>query len=368
MFERANIHRMDGYVPGAQPSAPATKLNTNENPQGPSAAVMAALAGIGPAMLQRYPDPLSTELRTAIARYHAKGVDQVIATNGSDELLRLAVTTFADPGTAIGVLDPGYDLYNVLARIQDCPIARIGLRDDWLPPYDIARQWNETGARLALIANPQAPTGILLSRDWIMRVAAEFRGVLLIDEAYVDFVDPALGYDLSAEIGLVPNLLISRTLSKGHSLAGLRLGYGLGPSHLIAPMLHKVRDSYNIDAIAQMLGRAAFDDPAHARHGWDLVRSERNRLSLALEGLGIATLPSQGNFLLAHVPAATFGDAGMLHTALAGQGIHVRWLNAPRLAQWLRITIGTPAENDRLLAALRSTPAIIDDHESDDPK
>ncbi len=352
MYERSNIRRMAGYVPGEQPAAPAVKLNTNENPLAPSDAVMHALSEITPAMLQRYPDPAAVKLRSAIAGYHGCGLGQVIATNGSDELLRLAVTTFAAPGHVIGVVEPGYSLYGVLAIIQDCPVARVALEDDWTVPEDIAERWNGVGAKLALLANPQAPTGALLPVRTIARLAAEFRGVLLVDEAYVDFVDPGQAHELVSLIDHVPNLLIARTLSKGHSLAGLRLGYALGAESLITPMLTKVRDSYNVDAIAQHLGCAAFNDMENARASWQLVREERCRMTCALGELGIETLPSQANFLLASIPAA-FGDARALQVALASKGIHVRWFDVPRLRGWLRISIGTAGENDRLLEALR---------------
>ncbi len=353
MRERSNIRRMAGYVPGARPTQPAIRLNTNENPLEPSPAAIAAIADITPTMLQRYPDPRAAALCKAIAGYHALSPDQVLATNGSDELLRLAVTTFADPGKAIGILDPGYDLYGVLSAIQDCPLARVSLDDNWLPPEDAATCWNEAGARLVLIANPQAPSGRLLPREWLLRVAAGLDGVLLVDEAYVDFVDPALQYGLTEEIGRVPNLILSRTLSKGHALAGLRLGYGLGPADLIAPMKDKVRDSYNVDAIAQHVACAALVDTGQAKKSWDLVRAERQRLAGALGVLGIETLPSQANFLLARIPSV-FGGAQELHDALAARRIYVRRLTAPRLAPFLRISVGAPEENNALIAAIES--------------
>lgn len=351
MFERPNINRMSGYEPGNQPAAPAIKLNTNENPLAPSDAVMAALSAITPAMLQRYPDPLASTLRQEIARYHGCTVDQIVATNGSDEFLRLAVTTFAAPGQPIGVVEPGYNLYGVLAAIQDCPLVGVPLLDNWMPPEDIAERWNRAGARLAFLANPHAPSGTLLPVFDIVRLAAEFDGVLLVDEAYVDFVDPARGHDLISLIDHTPNLLLARTLSKGHSLAGLRLGYGLGPARLISPMLTKVRDSYNVDAVAQHVATAAFAHAESARHSWDLVRAERERMAAALHTRGFETVPSQANFLLAKVPAS-FGSAGMLLAALAQRDLHVRWLDVPRLSDCLRITIGTVAENECLIEAL----------------
>ncbi len=351
MFERPNIRRMSGYEPGKQPAAPAIKLNTNENPLAPSDAVMEALATITPAMLQRYPDPLATGLRQAIARYHGCAVDQIVATNGSDEFLRLAVTTFAAPGQPVGIVEPGYNLYGVLAAIQDCPLTGVPLLQNWMPPDDLAARWNRAGAPLALLANPHAPSGTLLPVDAIVRLAAEFDGVLLVDEAYVDFVDPGRGHDLVSLIDQTPNLLLARTLSKGHSLAGLRLGYGLGTAGLIAPMLTKVRDSYNVDAVAQHVATAAFTHPGGAHRSWELVRSERGRLAAALDARGFETVPSEANFLLAKVPAS-FGGAEALLAALAKHDLYVRWLDGPRLVDCLRITIGTVAENDRLLAAL----------------
>ncbi|MDF0490121.1 histidinol-phosphate transaminase [Sphingomonas sp. H39-1-10] len=351
MYERSNIRRMTGYVPGEQPCAPAIKLNTNENPLAPSNAVMQALSDITPAMLQRYPDPRAAKLRGAIANYHRCDVEQVIATNGSDELLRLAITTFAAPGHAIGVVEPGYNLYGVLASIQDCPVARAVLEDDWQLPADLAERWNKAGARLALLANPQAPSGLLIPSGTIARLAAEFQGVLLVDEAYVDFMDPVHAHNLVSLLDYHPNLLLVRTLSKGHSLAGLRLGYGLGAASLVDPMLTKVRDSYNVDAIAQHVATVAFGDVETTRKSWEFVRGERQRLSDALRGRGFHVFPSEANFVLTRVPES-LGPASGLCEALAAEHIHVRWFDQARLDACLRITIGTTLENDGLLRAI----------------
>ncbi len=351
MYERSNIRRMTGYVPGEQPRGPAIKLNTNENPLTPSDALMKALSDITPTMLQRYPDPSAAKLRGAIADYHGCDVDQVIATNGSDELLRLAITTFAAPEHAIGVVEPGYNLYGVLASIQDCPVARAVLEDDWQVPADIAERWNKAGARLALLANPHAPSGLLIPSGTIARLAAEFQGALLVDEAYVDFADPVHAHNLVSLIDYHPNLLLVRTLSKGHSLAGLRLGYGLGRASLVGPMLTKVRDSYNVDAIAQHVATIAFGDVETTRKSWTFVRSERQRLSEALRGRGFHVFPSEANFVLVRVPEC-LGRASGLYEALAAGHIHVRWFDQARLDACLRITIGTTTENDCLLRAI----------------
>jgi histidinol-phosphate aminotransferase len=175
--------------------------------------------------------------------------------------------------------------------------------------------------------------------------------VVLVDEAYVDFVDPELGHDAVGLIARHDNLLVLRTLSKGYSLAGLRFGYGLGAAPLIAPLLWKTRDSYNVDAIAQRLAIAALGARDRAAETWLKVRQERARVSAALERLGFAlAAPSQSNFVLAAAPAHV--AAAGLQQALEQRGVLVRYFAEPRLAVSLRITIGTPAENDRLLALL----------------
>jgi histidinol-phosphate aminotransferase len=219
MSERAHIRVMAGYVPGFQPDGAAVKLNTNENPFPPSPRVMARLADVLPVTLQRYPDPSATAFRLVAARAHGLAPDQVVATNGGDELLRLALTTFADSGRPIGVLAPSYGLYSVLAALHQAPLSEVTLPQRWSFPETTARQWNADGVQLAFLTNPHAPSGTLFPLDAIETLAQSFRGVLVIDEAYVDFVDPALGYDATKLVDRYPNVLLLRTLSKGYSLA-----------------------------------------------------------------------------------------------------------------------------------------------------
>jgi histidinol-phosphate aminotransferase len=210
---------------------------------------------------------------------------------------------------------------------------------------------NDAGARLICIVNPHAPTGSLFDADVIGDIANEFEGVLLIDEAYVDFVDPALRHDMLNMVRAFDNVLLLRTLSKGYSLAGLRFGYGIGAATLIEPMLTKTRDSYNVDAVAQAIACAGFGDLDYAAETWSNVRSERRRLRDALRSRGFSVPPSQSNFLLATPPIdAPFG-ATALYAALKARGILVRYFDAPRLDDKLRITIGDPGQNERLLYA-----------------
>ena len=350
-YERVNIRRMAGYAYGEQPEdADVVKLNTNENPYPPSPRVAEALAAFDVDALRRYPPAKADGLRDAVAQRFGLGREQVVATNGGDEGLRLAIATFVDPGAPFAIAEPSYSLYRVLAGVQDCVVQAVPLGADWLPPADCAERLNEAGARLVCLVNPHAPSGRLLDAGRIGRLARDLDGVLLVDEAYVDFVDPECGHDLTQLVAAHDNLLLLRTLSKGYSLAGLRVGFLLGDVGLVAPILDKTRDSFNVDAIAQHLAGAAFADVAHVRDCWRRVRSERQRLARALRALGFGVPESQANFVLAEAPSGR--DAAQLQRQLRQHKLLVRYFDQPRLRRCLRITVGRPADNDALLAVL----------------
>ncbi len=353
-YERAHIRKMHGYVPGKQPTDPtAIKLNTNENPYAPAPAVLQALGEIGPEELRKYPPPFADGVRRVLAGLHGVSIDQVMVVNGGDELLRLVITTFVEPGQPIGVLDPSYSLYPVLAQLHGSPVVPIPLADDWSVPEDAGARLDDAHVPLTFLVNPHAPSGTLVPVDRVRALAMALPGVLVVDEAYVDFVDPALGHDVVALVKAMPNVIVLRTLSKGYSLAGLRCGYALGPQELIAPMLTKTRDSYNVDAVAQRLAIAALSDQEYARETWRKVREERARLREALRALGLESPPSQSNFLLVRVPGGP-NAARSLHEGLERCGLLVRYFGDDvRLADKLRITIGTPEQNRRLLDAVR---------------
>ncbi|EAR20317.1 histidinol-phosphate transaminase [Nitrococcus mobilis] len=352
-YERDNIRRMSGYTPGEQPdNLQAVKLNTNENPYPPPEPVLASLQAITGEHLRRYPPPTSAALREAAAALHNVTAQNIVTTNGGDELLRLAITTFVEPGEPIGIAHPSYSLYPVLAAINGSPIVRVPLDEAWRPPSDFATQLNRAGVNLTFLVNPHAPSGTLLDVETISSIARALQGVLLVDEAYVDFVDPACGHDLIALIHEHDNLLVLRTFSKGYSLAGLRLGYGIGAAGLIDPIATKTRDSYNLDVIAQYVGLAALAHREYAAQTWEAVRGERARLAATLDKLGLACVPSESNFLLARVPDTLGGGASALYQALKARAIFVRHFDQPRLDDQLRITVGTPPENETLLDAL----------------
>ena len=353
-YERESIRRMEGYRYGEQPDDPnVVKLNTNENPYPPSPAVATALGEFDAAALRRYPPARSDAFCRVAASRLGLTTEEVVVTHGGDEALRLAFTTFVDPGAVFAMADPSYSLYPVLARVQDCRIESIPLAEDWSLPADFSARVNRVGARLTCIVNPHAPSGVLLDVDTLARIVGEMAGVVLVDEAYVDFVDPALGHDVTPLIREFDNLLLLRTLSKGYSLAGLRFGFLLGNPNLLEPIATKARDSYNQDLLAQTLACAAYADEAYARDTWQRVRDARDLLRQGLADLGFRAPPSQANFLLVVPPADWAIGARSIYERLRARRILVRHFDTPRLGGMLRITVGTPEQNSLLLDALR---------------
>lgn len=351
-YERSNIRRMEGYTWGEQPAQQqVVKLNTNENPYPATQAVAEALKSLKVEDLRRYPQPMANGFRDVAARLHQVSRDNIIATNGGDELLRLAITTYVDPADTLGMAEPSYSLYPVLAAVQGCKVARIPLTEGWDLPPDFAARLNAEGAKLAFVVNPHAPSGRLLPVASLRQLAAEFRGVLVIDEAYVDFIDPEQAYNAVPLIHEFDNVLLLRTMSKGYSLAGLRFAYGIGSASLLEPMLYKTRDSYNTDHLSQCLAQAALESRDEAAVNWQQVREQRTRMTVELTALGFQVMDSQSNFVLATVPGQA--EANQLYRQLKEDGILIRYFDQSRLRDKLRITIGTVEENDRLLGCLR---------------
>jgi len=264
----------------------------------------------------------------------------------------LAITTYVETDGAFGMATPSYSLYPVLAGVHGARVVDVPLQQDWRLPDDTAQRLNRENVTLTCLVNPHAPSGLLTPLADLARLAQELHGVLLIDEAYADFVDPALHYDSAPLLEHHDNVLILRTFSKGYSLAGLRLGYLLGHAELIAPIIGKTRDSYNIDFLSQRLGLASISDQPYASETWSKVRQARHDLRSALADLGLQAPVSEANFLLASVPQDAARSAAQLYAALKERGILVRYFDSDRLRDKLRITIGTPAENQRLLEAL----------------
>ena len=341
-----HIRSLEGYVPGEQPkSHSVVKLNTNENPYPPSPKCAEALCGFDLDNLRRYPDPNCSALAEAIAKANGTTADRVFVGNGSDEILALSARAFVENDESIGSLDPSYSLYKTLAAIRNVPFAPSPLAPDftWAPPVTRA---GDAPVALFLLPNPNAPTSVRYPREQVAAFAKGFPGVVIVDEAYVDFADDTC-MPLAAAADNA-NVVVMRTLSKSFSLAGLRLGYCVGPEDLIEA-LYKVKDSYNVDALAQAVALAALADLPWMRRNAAKVEKTRDVTADELRRRGWDVPPSESNFLFvrpAHRPAAA------LFEALRARNIFVRYFKGPRTGDRLRITIGTDAEMDTLLAAL----------------
>ena len=342
-YFRTNIDAMEGYVPGEQPDDRSIiKLNTNENPYDPSPRAMRALAEIQAEQLRRYPDPLGNPFRDAAAEIFGVTREHVICGNGMDDILNMTVRAFSGPEATLVYPAPTYTLYAVLANIQASVVREVDWGPDYALPLDALVQ---ARGRVTYLANPNSPTGTYVPVDEVAALADALDGVLCIDEAYVDFSET----DCMALARTHENVLVMRTMSKGYSLAGLRFGFAIGHPSLIAGLM-KVKDSYNVDAVSITVATAALKDRAYREQTRQKVLTERERLSAALAEMGLFSLPSQANFLFTQAKEPT---AAQLYESLKDRRILVRYFNSPGLDDRLRITVGTPEQNDALLAALR---------------
>jgi histidinol-phosphate aminotransferase len=341
-YLRENIERMKGYTPGFQPSDPGfVKLNTNENPYPPSPRAVEAMREACGESIRKYPNPLAEPFRNKAAEILGLSSECIICGFGSDDILTIAVRAFCDQGGTIAFPYPTYSLYEVLARIQGARAVTVEFPDDYSMPEDLADQ----GADLTFLTNPNAPSGTMLPPDQVHALADAVDGVLLVDEAYVDFADLDC-VDLATRC---KNVVVSRTLSKSYSLAGLRFGYAVADEELIAGML-KVKDSYNVSAPAVAGATAAIADRDHLARNLERITTTRHRLQESLRELGFFCWPSQTNFVLARVPEGQ--DARQIFDDLFDRKILVRYWDLPRLDDCLRITVGTDEEVDALLEAL----------------
>ena len=347
-FVRPNIRSMAGYMPGEQPGVGERiiKLNTNDNPFPPSPKVMAALHEAEPEMLRRYPNPTADAFREAAAKVLGVTTDMLLAGNGSDDILSIAIRTFVGPNDLLACPDPTYSLYPVLAEIEQSRFVTVPWDSDFDLPIDALLAANP---RAIWFANPNAPTGTIVKPDRIKELLTRFPGLVLVDEAYVDFADE----NCIPLIREHQNLVISRTLSKAYSLAGLRFGFAIGQPQIIAEMM-KVKDSYNCDALSICLAAAAIADQEYARQTWTLIRTERQRVAEELIAMGWSVLPSHTNFLLATAPD---GNGQAAYLGLKRQGILVRYFDKPGLRDKIRISIGTSQENNALLAGIKALTA-----------
>lgn len=342
------MHGLTPYVPGEQPKlANLVKLNTNENPYGPSPKVLEVLrAGVADS-LRLYPDPNSDQLKAAIADFHGLQPDQVFVGNGSDEVLAHTFQALLKHDAPLLFPDITYSFYPVYCGLYDIAYETIPLNERF--EIQVDDYFRPNGG--IIFPNPNAPTGVPLKLTEIERLLkTNTSSVVVIDEAYVDF-------GTESAVSLIqkyPNLLVTHTLSKARSLAGLRVGYALGHPDLIEGLL-RVKDSFNsypIDSLAAAGAIAAMQDCEYFESSCQKVMATREQLVVAMQKMGFDVLPSGANFIFAKHPA---WDGADLAAQLREHGIIIRHFKRPeRIAPYLRITIGTDVQNQQLISVLQS--------------
>ncbi len=333
------------YVPGEQPRIPhLIKLNTNENPYPPSPKVILAVQGAADASLRLYPDPESQALRAAIAKRHGVKPEQVFVGNGSDEVLALAFLAYFDRDEPFRMPDITYSFYPVYAQLFGMAAETVPLEDDFSLPVE--KLSGGTGG--VIFANPNAPTSLAIGLDDVRAIASSTEGAAIVDEAYVEFG----AQSAIALLSDCPNLVVVRTFSKSHALAGLRVGYAIASPDLIEA-LNRVKNSFNsypLDRVAQAAATASIEDEHYCQNVLLAIVKTRESFLPRLEALGFTCLPSKANFLFA---AHKTHAAARLQKSLREHGVLVRHFNAPRIDNFLRITVGTDDEMERLVFSLQ---------------
>ena len=343
---RPGIAALDGYVPGEQPqSGKWIKLNTNENPYPPSPAIARALAATAAGRtLAKYPDPMATAFRRRAAEVLGGEPNWIICGNGSDDLLTILVRTFVGEGECLRMPYPSYILYRTLAGIQGAGCDEVHYACDWSLGDEFAAPRDDL--RLAIVANPNSPSGTLLPPARVGALAARLPCAFVVDEAYGDFADANC-------LGLVkenPRVIVTRSFSKSYALAGLRFGFAVAQPPLIEQML-KVKDSYNCDALSIAAATAAIDDQAWLTDNRAKIVATRTRLIEAMRALGFDACDSQANFVWCTHPERPHRP---FYEALKAQGILIRYMKYAGWGDGLRITVGTDDEIDAFLAVIKT--------------
>jgi len=341
-FIRPGIRAMAGYVPGEQPrDGDFIKLNTNENPYPPSPRVLEAIreATTGDSM-RKYPDPLGTHFRQTAARVHNVDPDGILIGNGSDDILTVVTRAFVPEAGLVVSPTPSYILYETLARLQGARFAAVPFSAEWQLP----NPWPRPSANLTFIPSPNSPSGTVISSAELERLAEQLDGALIVDEAYVAFATAD-----AMHLARRPNVIVSRSFSKSHSLAGIRFGYAVADPAIVRELV-KVKDSYNFDVISLAAAAAALEDEEYLRSTRAKVQATRERLGKELAQLGFDVCPSQANFLWCRRDDP---PVKIVYEELKRRRILVRYMRYEGYGDGLRISIGTDAEVDRLLEELQ---------------
>jgi histidinol-phosphate aminotransferase len=342
-FVQPHIARMAGYVPGEQPQGGGfIKLNTNENPYPPSPRVKTALTEAVGDLLRLYPDPMASEFRRVAAELHHVEPEMVLAGNGSDDLLTIITRAFVGPSDLAGFPSPSYLLYSTLIALQAGRPVVVPYSRAWtLEKGDL----HVPGLKLFFLANPDSPSGTALERAQVAELAGSLDCPLIVDEAYSDFADPRC--HAMPLLNDHPNVIVTRSFSKGYSLAGIRLGYLVARAEIVDHLI-KVKDSYNCDKLSQVAGVAALQDQAYLADTRAKIVTTRSRLTGALRAMGYTVPDSQSNF----VWATNGPPARETFQRLKDHKILVRLMSFAGYSEGLRISVGTDAEIDQLLKIL----------------
>jgi histidinol-phosphate aminotransferase len=336
---------MSEYIPGEQPNNlnDVIKLNTNENPFAPSEAVVAAIKKACDKSLNRYPNPTALSVREIFAKNNGLNVDNVFVGNGSDEIFTLIFRGFIDPEDLAAFPYPSYSLYYTMAEANGIDYEKIPLNEHLDVEFD---DFLKKDYRLVIVANPNNPTGKGCAVENISAFLEKFRGLLVVDEAYVDFYGESV-IDLVRQFD---NIIITRSFSKSYSLAGLRVGLAIAAGDIIEGFL-KLKDSYNVDAIAEAGARAALLDEKGFRYNIQMLRNNKEYLEEHLEQIGFDIVPSKANFLLVKHPAIGSRD---LYERLKEKNVLIRYFEGPIQSEYVRITVGSMMEIKKLLNEMRA--------------
>jgi histidinol-phosphate aminotransferase len=348
---RPAVAALAGYTPGEQPqSGKWIKLNTNENPYPPSPAVARGIAATAEGRsLAKYPDPLATVFRLRAAEVLGVDPDWILCGNGSDDLLTILVRAFVGEGECLRIAYPSYILYRTLAGIQGAACEEIFYEPDWSLSDTFAAPRDRL--KLAFLANPNSPSGTLLSPDRVGELADRLPCTLVVDEAYGDFAD-------SNCLDLVrrnERVIVTRSLSKSYALAGLRFGFAVARPEIIA-QLRKVKDSYNCDTLSIAAATAAIDDQAWLAENQQAIRTTRRRLTDEMRALGYDAVESQANFVWCTHPERPHKP---VYEALKAEGCLIRYMSYAGWGDGLRITVGTDDEIDAFLAIMKTLSPTV---------
>ena len=340
-FIRPLVSAMTGYVPGEQPQDRRyIKLNTNENPYPPSPRVIAAVRAAAGDELRLYPDPLANALRDRAAAVYGLRRENILAGNGSDELLNLIVRACVGPGGRVAYPYPTYSLYDTLVTLQEGEAVHVAYPPDFSLPSGLV----EAHAPVTFLCHPNSPSGTAVPIEAIRALAEQVAGLLVVDEAYVDFAEAnALGL-----VHAYDNVIVLRTFSKSFALAGMRIGLAFAAPSIIAELL-KVKDSYNVTRLSIVAATTALEDYGWMEANVARIRRTRQRLTEELRRRDYTVLPSQANFVLARRPGRNLEP---VYAGLKERGVLVRYFSTPELADALRISVGTDEEVDALIGAL----------------